>query len=165
MCGETAARAPRAAPRADETPEGLPRHGPARAIEEERRAVAPHLTRADGGEVAAHPVERPRARGHEALPVPLANHHHVARPEVHVLDPQPEGLGGAEPRGVQQLQQRAVPQTVRPGRVGRLDERGRVRHGQGAGQPPRWTRAVQVQGRIARHAPGVEEEAVEAAHR
>src|SRR4029077_912056 len=51
----------------DQPPERLARQAVARSVEEERRALAPHPLRARGSQVAAHPGEPLRARGHEPL--------------------------------------------------------------------------------------------------
>ena len=115
VCGETAApdpRPPRGTP--DQPPERLPRQAAARTVEEERCALAPHEPRAHGARVAPHPLERLRARRDEALAIPLPGDDDVARREVHVLDPEAERLGGPEPAGVEQLEQRPIAQPVGP---------------------------------------------------
>src|SRR5262249_17550312 len=157
---------PRAPARSlDHHPERLPRQWTAVAVDEERPRIAPlHEGGARGRCVPLYPLERLRPHGHEPLTVALTGRGDVARRDVEILEPERQALGSAQAGRVEELQHGAIPQPLRRGQIGRLDESGRVLDGEGAGQPARGPWRLEMLGRIAPDLAGGEEEAIEATH-
>ena len=105
------------------------------------------------------------AHRHEALAAPLPCADHIARGHVEVLYPQGDDLRRAHAGGVHQLEQSPVAQAVGARGIRSLDEGRNVLDRQGARQPPRRARALDLLGGIAPHRALAEQVPVESAER
>ncbi len=163
MCGDTTARTA-APPRGllDDSPQRLARQRPSEPVDEECARVG---TLDELGtrelEVLAQPAKRLGPDWDHPLAASLPGRHDVPGREIHVLDAKAERFGRAQPGCVEQLEQRAIAQPVRPRDIGGLDDRHRVLHREHARQATRGFRAVQVFGWIARHVARFEQMTIE----
>ena len=109
---------------------GPPLHHALDTARPEALAPAPHEhRRLGGGDQGPARFEPPRQRlageaphGHDPLLASLAHHVDRPLPEVQPLQVEPHQLGETQPRGIEQLEDRPVPNGQRVAAGGRLDE-------------------------------------------